>query len=75
MKVNNLNELIDTRKNIEFVSQVLRLMGKHMRKGENIEFLSFMLLQLHSMLNKAATKIWNIESDEVDEVDDGHQSY
>ena len=72
MKVNNLNELIDTRKEIEFVSQVLKLMGKHLRNGENIEFLSFMLLQLHSMLDKAATKIWDIESDEVD---DGHQSY
>lgn len=72
MKVNNLNELIDIRKEIEFVSQVLKLMGEHLRNGENIEFLSFMLLQLHSMLDKAATKIWDIESEEVD---DEYQSY
>ncbi len=75
MRTNNLQELIETRGQIEFVAQVLKLMAQQIQNGENIELLSFMLLQMHETLEKATTKIFEIESDETEdnltEVDDG----
>jgi len=69
MRVDNLNDLVETRANIEFVSEILKLLAKEAQKGQKIEHLGFMLLQLQSILDKATTKIFDIESDEVD--DDG----
>ena len=69
MRTDNLNDLIETRANIEFVSEILKLLAKEAQKGQKIEHLGFMLLQLQSILDKAATKIFDIESDEVN--DDG----
>ncbi len=67
MRTNNLQELIETRADIEFVAQVLKLMAQQVQNGENIELLSFMLLQMHETLEKATTKIFEIESDETED--------
>ncbi len=78
MRTNNLQELIETRAQIEFVAQVLKLMAQQVQNGENIELLSFMLLQMYETLEKATTKIFEIESDETEddltEASDGSQT-
>ena len=78
MRTNNLQELIETRAQIEFVVQVLKLMAQQVQNGENIELLSFMLLQMHETLEKATTKIFEIESEETEddlaEVDNGSKT-
>ena len=78
MRTNNLEELMEIRIKIEFVSEVLRLMAKEAQNERQVEHLGFMLLQLQSILDKATTKIWDIESDETEddlaEVDNGSQT-
>ena len=74
MKVNNLNELIDTRKKIEFVSQVLRLLEKEARVEGEIDSLASTLSHLKEMLDDAALDIFLVENEIDDEVQNGSQT-
>ncbi len=67
MRTNNLEELMEIRISIEFVSEVLRLMAKEAQNERQVDHLGFMLLQLRSILDKATTKIFEIESDETED--------
>jgi len=77
MKTNNLHDLIETRADIQFVVHTLRLLAKdmHIKGGEGRRV--FLLTYLSNLLDSAATRIFDIESDETEEesmeVDDGSQ--
>ncbi len=77
MKTNNLHDLIEIRSDIQFVVHTLRLLARdmHIEGGEGRR--AFLLTYLSNILNSAATRIFDIESDETEEesmeVDDGSQ--
>jgi len=77
MKTNNLHDLIEIRSDIQFVVHTLRLLARdmHIEGGEGRR--AFLLTYLSNILESAATRIFDIESDETEEesmeVDDGSQ--
>ncbi len=77
MKTNNLHDLIEIRSDIQFVVHTLRLLSRdmHIEGGEGRR--TFLLTYLSNLLDSAATRIFDIESDETEEdlteVDNGSQ--
>ena len=77
MKTNNMHDLIEIRSDIQFVVHTLRLLSRdmHIEGGEGRR--TFLLTYLSNILDSAATRIFDIESDETEEesmeVDDGSQ--
>jgi len=77
MKTDNLHDLIEIRSDIRFVVHTLRLLARdmHIEGGEGRR--AFLLTYLSNILDSAATRIFDIESDETEEesmeVDDGSQ--
>lgn len=66
MKIDNINDLAQARIDIEFASEVLKLLDKELQH-DHIEkdHLSFMLQRISLLLDQAAITIHRIESDEV----------
>ena len=77
MKTDNLHDLIEIRSDIQFVVHTLRLLARdmHIEGGEGRR--TFLLTYLSNILESAATRIFDIESDETEEesmeVNDGSQ--
>ena len=77
MKTDNLHDLIEVRSDIQFVVHTLRLLSRDMHIEGGEERRTFLLTYLSNILDSAATRIFDIESDETEEdlteVDNGSQ--
>lgn len=67
MNALNVQNLVESRGNIEFVAQVLKLLAKEALETQEIEKLSTILLHLKEMLDKTALDMFLLEA-ELDDV-------